>query len=398
MYKGEANFLKRREGGTENSEANDFEKDFKKKERSFYEGDIRYRDMIDFLEQGLSEEESSEEIKKKETLLNLFKGMAEQEKVNINSVRFRLSLSSVAENKGKDYRDLSQDDVQKAFNEYEKKGEVEREEKDAIKFYEDALENWSDTFYVDRQKIEALICDIKYRVAKRIENSDQRKIEMKKLKAEHINIADDIKEKGLRAEMQFVHLVNEWAERQGKGHLIEAYSALPLDDHKEKVDAEVVAGGKIFNVNLKSYRFSSDVDAFNERLLEKEERKIRNPKIDIAVLDSDEIQKVWRLIKEEKPTAPEKRIITKLMKNVIRSVKKGSLLEELSGSEQKEEPQERVTRNMIVEKHSNVPNLIRWGFLSEEGATDIEKIMQAKSDLKEGLQDKKVFQRIREEI
>lgn len=371
-----------------------FEKDLKKKEQAFYSGELRYSEMINFLQQ--AEVEGEELIQKRDMLLELYSGMMKQEEVNMDAVRFNLSLQREATQKNSS--GLTKKEVGDLFAEYEKKATLESNEEEAINFYQNALENWQDNFYIDKQKVRALICDIKYRRAKRVTDPETRKSQLTKIKAEYRDVVNDTWDKGIKAEMQFVSLVNDWAEKQGQEHLIEAYGAMPLDDHKEKVDVEIVVGGKILNVNLKSYRSSSDVADFNQELLAKERAKVGYSSVEIAVLDSDEIQEVWSLLGEDHPDAKQKRRLTKLSKNLLGSVKEGILLKELAEPEKVKRPRKGPTKKQLIEKHSNIPNLKKWGYLTEDDAMSVDAIMSAKKQLESDLEDKKIFEKLRAEV
>ncbi len=398
MKKNKEEFLmnnRERENHKESESDEEKNKLFDQKERAFYRGNIRYGEIIDFLERNSCEDEEIEN--KRQRMIDLYQGMERQERVNIDNVRFMLSLVDVAKRKGKKYEELSRQEVANAYGEYEKKEDLEANEESAIQYYEKALANWEDTLFVKKQTIETLICDIKYGRAKRIKDEKERQEKMADLKKEHRTIADNIDVKGLKAEVQFVYLVNEWAERQGQEHLIETRSALPLDDHKEKIDAEIVSGGKILNVNLKTFSDSSDVAEFNQALIEKERKKIAGSNIEITVLDNDKLQELWRLIKKENQITSEKARTTKLMKEMVGNIEQGFLLNKLAPVNKVKKPKA-FMRKTILERYSNIPNLIRWGYLKREEAMDISAIIKAKQELAKGIEDKDVYNKIQAEM
>jgi len=374
-----------------------FARDVDNKERAFYSGRIRYSEMIDFLRE--SDCIKTEDIERKELLLALYQGMKSHENVNIDAVRARLFLTKAAEDNNKEYLKLTDQDVKEAFEGYERRAEMEANENESLNFYEKALENWSDTFYIKRYNIETLICDIKYRQAKRIVDADKREEALVGLNGLQRNIAADIPDKGLRAEVQLTGLINQWAEKQGKGHLIEAYSALPLDDHKEKIDIEIAIGREVLNVNLKSYKASSYLDDFNSALVNKEKNKIKGNRVSIVVLDSDELQEAWRLSGENEQTDSDKRRFKKLMNSIVGKMDNDFLLKLFGCVKKKEEKKNAgITRKQLFEKHSNVSNLLQWGYLKEEETGDIDAIMSGKNKLKEDLKDVKIFKKLKFDV
>ncbi len=379
-----------------NKDQLNFDREIENKERAFYSGSIGYRGMIDFLEE--SEPVESSALEKKELLLNLYQGMRSHEEINIDAVRFRLALSE-SRKSAKEYKKITNQEVQEAFANCEESQRLEENEKKAVDFYEKALENWEDTFYVKRHHLETLIYDIKYRQAKRIVAENERTDSLNRLKSLGRSIAKDIEDKGQRAEFQLVHLINEWAENQGKGHLIEAYSALPLDDHKEKVDVEIVTGKETLNINLKSYKNSSYIVDFNEALLNEEKDKIKGNRINIVVLDSENLQEVWRLMGDREQTDSNKRRIKKLMGEIIGKIDNDFLAEVLNFSQSKtSEKSCPMTRKELIAKHCHVQNLIRWGYLEESEVGNPDAIVASKGKLEKDLTDDKVFRRLREDV
>jgi hypothetical protein len=272
---------------------------------------------------------------------------------------------------------------------------MKKSEDDAILFYEKALKNFIDTPFVDSRKVEILLCDLKYRRLKRGKESEEQKEENKELKKEYRKVTNKIEESGIRAEAQFVGLANEWLERKGQEHLLEVYSALPLNDRKEKIDVEIIKEGKVFNISLKCFSSSSYSKEYNQGLVENEKIKTRGSNVVIGVVEIEDLQQAWKLLDEDYQDFSQKILLTKRMKSVLENVAKELFFKE---NVKPADSKKRIIKKQIVDNYSNVPNLLKWGYLEQQDSGDPEAILAGKKKLEADLKDKKILEKIRRTI
>ncbi|MBD3251432.1 hypothetical protein GF380_03180, partial [Candidatus Uhrbacteria bacterium] len=124
----------------------------------------------------------------------------------------------------------------------------------------------SERISIHRTDIEALINDVKVRMAERIEDDAERKTALEKLDAELAGIIERVSEVdwGKKFELEEIYLLRRLIHDADTGHLISVNHGTPRQDmnpQKGSVDIEVAAAGDAYQFQLKTFKLGTHAGA-----------------------------------------------------------------------------------------------------------------------------------------
>lgn len=339
------------------------------------EGDLKADDIKNKISRALrtpmyqAEEKQKHEL---ETLMHLLQGIEAHERANaIHGGAWQAVLN-------RQIRDLSlsngahtypeRDQVNQVFSQFIFKKDLLESEQEAVKNYSRLLDLHEDTILqlnqnieIHRTDIEALINDLRVRIAERLTNETERRQMLSLLDEEFKNIIDQVPEEqaGKKYELKEIFLLRKLVHSADTGHLVTVSHGTPRADlrpDRGSVDIEVAAGGQVFSFQLKTFNRGASAEARVVQLtaLDRAANKLRQSDTHLVVLDSGAVGRAY----DSSLRQTEQRNISRLDKyaalsplcDIMNSERRSDLLNLLGLTESELEEEKRALENKQQER------------------------------------------------
>jgi hypothetical protein len=363
-----------------NTENLNTREDIENWENLFYKGGTKYNDVIDHFKDRKTEL-SELDNEKREWMFEAYSGMKAHHNANLDYIRFNIGLDQGSEN---NIESISREEYNKKFNDCEYKGNLIDQENQAIEHYNKSLCIPDKHSQVETTEIKTLLLDLHYRQAQRIEDANERNVMLEKLEKEYKFLTQEIPQSGKRAKVEIITALNSWLKKEGLDHAISIFHALPLDDHKNKIDHILIYGENLIEIALKSYEEERYVPEINQQFVQEEKTRAQGRNTFVINISSDRLEEAINLGKTNY-----------IAKQLFKSI--GIALPSKKNTQEKNNNQN-LTIKQILDKYTPVKTLIELNYLSQEDSNYIPAVLKAKKKIEDDLRNPATSSATKEKI